>query len=82
MSLELTLTPKKIVLAVILILGGYAFSQAARNRLKRIPGGSTVVKVGDAMTTGVFVGTFIILVLVILLLSRLNSSINKKNKVK
>ena len=82
MSLELTLTPKKIVIAVILILGGYVFSQAARNRLKRIPGGSTIVKVGDAMTMGAFVGTFIILVLVILLLSRLNSSINKKNKVK
>jgi len=80
MSLKLTLTPKKILMVIILVLGGFVFTQLAKKHIRQVPGGTSIVKIGDTITKVRFIGFVFILIFVIIVLSRVNKSNEKKHR--
>ena len=82
MGFKLTLTPKKILMVIILVLGGYVFSQLPKYILKKDWRGTSFVKIGDTITKARFIGFISILIFVVFLLSHINASNKRKHKSK
>ena len=80
MSLKLTVGPVKIIIATILILGGFLFTRIAKGKVQQMPGGSNIIRVGDTITILRFIGFLIILAIIGFLLPYLNKKIKERKR--
>ena len=76
----LELTPKKLVLVIILVLGGYYGTRAARGKVGQFPGGTTLLKINDTITWVRFIGAALLFGFIFWLLTKMSEGREKKHR--
>lgn len=75
MAIKINTDPKTLIIAALLIGGGYLFTRKAKGVIRqRVPMGATLVKAGSAIVWARFVMSAVALLFVFFLLSRLDAA--------